>query len=319
MKLIYNRQYTMVLKKALEDINKVNIHGNGFELYLKAFKGKDVYWQVNDLPFAFVQMHDNTGMTQGVSNIINGLKRWQVRRIISKGIPYIREFTVNVTKNKERIKKYFNRESKVLYCGIEPVRIDRNNAATSLRFARKEINLLSSGVFFPYRNYETQIEVVKTLKDRGYNVHLDIIGSMDLSPKYSEKMKELIQKFNLNDNITLCGQVNETVFEELHKKSDIFLFINIDQSWGLAVFEAMSCGLPVIVSESVGATEILENGENALFVKPLDVKKIVKKIVSLTENHNFYNMISDKSREIVAEYTWDRAYSSKMIDIILEK
>lgn len=92
----------------------------------------------------------------------------------------------------------------------------------------------------------------------------------------------------------------------------------MDQSWGLAVFEAMSCGLPVIVSKSVGATEILSNNENALFVDPMNVDEIIATIIGLMTNEEQYLQIVDVSRNFHNCYTWDKSYSSRMLNLMLE-
>ena len=270
----------VTLRKLLKPADCVNIHDYGFELLLPAFYGKKVYWQINDLPSFF-----RVG-------IANSSKR---------------------TLRDNLLKHYF-----VFYCGIEPVGIERNIQLSLDRFHKKRIHLLSSGVFFPYRNYETQLLVVEKLLQRGVDVHLNIIGSTQLNKAYSDKIMSLIDGKHLGHFVTVCGQVDGKTFKKLHEDSDLFIFINVDQSWGLAVFEAMSCGLPVIVSKSVGATEILSNNENALFVDPMNVDEIIATIIGLMTNEEQYLQIVDVSRNFHNCYTWDKSYSSRMLNLMLE-
>lgn len=51
--------------------------------------------------------------------------------------------------------------------------------------------------------------------------------------------------------VKIWGQVDDDTYDKLFNVANAFAFINIEQSWGLAVFEAMSAGLPTIVSNSV--------------------------------------------------------------------
>lgn len=296
------------LKQLIKDADIINIHDNGFEKYFPVLGSKKIYWQINDLPYYFT-----------VGNCKNNKVRhaWIRKMLLKFLIHNVTEITVNVSKNRERVEEYLHRDAKVLYCGIDKIRINRNINDTIERLQKRKINLLTSGVFFEYRNYETQIQVVKKLLSMDYNVHLNIIGSTLSDFQYATKIENMIRNNHLESNITICGQVDENKFEFLHKNSDIFLFINIDQSWGLAVFEAMSCGIPVIVSESVGATEILSDKVNSIFVNPINIDEIVGQILSLVSNKDLFLKLSNASKDFCSKYSWDEAYSSRLITLML--
>lgn len=309
-RLKIRRDNIKLLRSIISDTDCINIHDQGFERYFPAFKGRKVIWQVNDLPGIF-----QVGVFK---NIKLNLKSQLFKKIFLHNSNVVNRFTVNVTKNADRIKEAFHRSADVLYCGIEPVGIKHDVNKSLERFGKNKLNLLSSGVFFPYRNYETQIDVVDALLKMGIDVHLNIIGSTELDEDYSKKIKDLISQKGLQNNITVCGQVDEATFRKLHGEADIFIFINVDQSWGLAVFEAMSCGIPVIVSESVGATEILENDKNALFVNPKNPDEIVSKITDLMHNPETYASLCEVSSKFHERYSWDDAYSAPVFKILIE-
>lgn len=296
------------LAAMIKDADVINIHDCGFEFLLPAFKGKRVVWQINDLYYVFL-----TGVSAGGHLSLRGRA---MRSIILHGLKYVDEITVNVTKNAERVKKCMHRDAKVLYCGVEPVGLRHDMAVSFGRFEERRVNLLSSGVWFPYRNYEAQVETVKLLVERGYDVHLSIIGTTNLAPGYVQKIERMIAGYGLNDRIEICGMVDEKRFKELHEQADMFLFVNVDQSWGLAVFEAMSCGLPVIVSESVGATEILHDGVDTLFVNPKSPEAIASKIEALMTDRELYTRISSTAAQFHHQYTWDKAYSATMLGLL---
>jgi len=303
-------RYSKLLKKAISDGDIINIHDGGFEKYLGVFKGKKVYWQINDLHSCF---------QEGVSNNrINSLYNKLLKLYIKSKVSIITEFTVNVSKNAERIKKHLNRNAFVFYCGVDALGFLKDNEKTIQRFKERKINLLTSGVFFPYRNYETQINVVKILIAKGVNVSLNIFGSTNLDLNYSNKIKKIIEDERLSNNIKVLGQIDDVMYRDLHNNSDLFLFVNVDQSWGLAVFEAMSCGLPVIVSESVGATEILHNGIDSIFVNPINEMEIANNIVNIIENENKYLELSNYSFQFHIKHSWNQSYCSKMLSLMLE-
>lgn len=183
---------------------------------------------------------------------------------------------------------------------------------------KNQVKLLSTGVFFSYRNYETLVLVVDYLRSKGYKVKLDIIGSTDKDKDYANKILALIKEKKLENDIKIWGQVDEITYNTLYNQADIFAFINIDQSWGLTVFEAMSAGIPTLVSNSVGAIELLHNGEDAIIVEPKDVREIANQMIALMEDGEYYNRISEKAYNAVKDYTWEKLYSSKIVKLFDE-
>lgn len=297
------------LAAIVKEADVVNIHDCGYETLLPAFRGKRVVWQINDLYYVF-----NAGVSAGTKMT----KRNRVLKFIAlHGLRYVDEITVNVSKNAGRVKTHMHRDAKVLYCGVEPVGIHHDAEQSFERFEHRRVNLLSSGVWFPYRNYEAQVEAVRLMVERGYDVHLSIIGTTHLCPPdYLSKIKRMIDGYGLAGRVEICGMVDEKRFRELHEQADMFLFVNVDQSWGLAVFEAMSCGLPVIVSESVGATEILHDGVDSVFVNPKSPEAIVEKVESLMSDRDLYTRISSTAAQFHHQYTWDKAYSAPMLKLL---
>ena len=303
----YSLYQKMVLRWMARRADVVNIHDNGLENLIPILADKKIVWQINDLPY---YPGDSKRAVDDNENMMPRCKK-----IFERNLKCITDITVNVSKNAERLKKYYGRDAHVFYCGVEPLEILRDNL-TFNRFSQKKIHLLSSGVFFEYRNYETQIEAVDLLVKRGYDVELRIIGDTKYSPEYVNRIKRLISGKGLQSKIHIEGNVAEKRFKELHQSADIFLFINIDQSWGLAVFEAMSCGLPVIVSKSVGATEVLQDRTNAIFVEPTNTIEITDEIEKLVIDQSYYKNISSHALAFPRTMTWEDSYCSKMLDLM---
>lgn len=300
--------YMLIDKKS----NIVNFHDNGMSLcmWMCIFSGKKIVWQINDMPGCFFEGVSKRPNVKD-DNFRNKLRRTYYKEL-AKHTDYI---TVNVSKNKERVERCMKQNAKVLYCGTD---LKEEPVICKKILAGKNIHLVSTGVFFPYRNYETLINVVDNLISNNVDCRLDIIGSMDTNMIYADKIKQQISELNLNDYVKLWGQVDENTYDEIYSKADIFLFLNIEQSWGLAVFEAMGRGLPVIVSNSVGAIELLNNNKDSIIVNPKNVEEISNVVKKLYQDPDYYNMISDNAVKAVQTFTWDRLYSSKMLNLFEE-
>ena len=218
-------QYCL-FKKMEKNIDIVNVHDNGlsFFMILILLHNKKIIWQINDMPGCFcvgAQQGSNVGRTH---RVINAIKK----KIYCKIADHIDLITVNVTKNKNLVKEYFHKEAVVLYCGTDVVESRGSHECVK---NKKCVHLISTGVFFRYRNYETQVLVVEKMCNDGYNCHLDIVGSTELDPQYADDIQKLIRECNLCDNISIHGQVDEEKFNLLYDNADVFLFININKSW----------------------------------------------------------------------------------------
>ena len=69
----------------------------------------------------------------------------------------------------------------------------------------------------------------------------------------------------------------------------------------------------MIVSDSVGAVELLHDGEDSIIVDPLDSTVITQKIIDLYDDA-IYEKISRTAHFNASQYTWDKLYSSKMVE-----
>ena len=74
------------------------------------------------------------------------------------------------------------------------------------------------------------------------------------------------------------------VIEKYYKSADIFVLPSLREGMPNALLEAMSCGLPVIVSRIEGVTDwVVTNGRNGLLVEPGngdDLGKAMKRILN---------------------------------------
>ncbi len=75
-----------------------------------------------------------------------------------------------------------------------------------------------------------------------------------------------IERLGLADRVTLAGAVRPA----LHAlaAADVLLHLSWHDSFGFVVLEAMACGLPVITTPRVGASELIDDGVSGLLVDP---------------------------------------------------
>jgi glycosyltransferase involved in cell wall biosynthesis len=120
------------------------------------------------------------------------------------------------------------------------------------------------------------------------------------------KIEESIVQLGLRDRVELLGHVAYENLPALYRAADLYLQPSVSETWGLAVNEAMACGLPVIVSDRCGCREdLVRDGENGFLFDPLDPKGLGQALARVREVRDRWPSMGQASRRIVAAWGLD--------------
>jgi glycosyltransferase involved in cell wall biosynthesis len=87
------------------------------------------------------------------------------------------------------------------------------------------------------------------------------------------------------DNVVFTGFVNQSELPALYAASDVFVLPSENETWGLAVNEAMCAGLPVVVSREVGCVaDLVQDGVNGFTPAVGDVAGLASALQHLIED-----------------------------------
>ena len=100
----------------------------------------------------------------------------------------------------------------------------------------------------------------------------------------SSSLQPVVQQYRAN-NILFKGSFPQSQLYELYSQGSIFVLASVADGFGMVVPQAMACGLPVIVTENVGAADIVVEGANGYVIPIRNVDALKEKILYLYENH----------------------------------
>lgn len=143
---------------------------------------------------------------------------------------------------KARIKKYYQREAKVIYPPVETRRFKIS--------AQIDDYFLMVGRTVPYKRFDL---AVKVFNEGGWP--LKIIGDGP-QKKYLEKIAK--------SNIQFLGLVSDHLLPAYYSRAKALIFPQ-EEDFGMVVVEAMASGRPVIAFRGGGALEIIKEGEDGVF------------------------------------------------------
>ena len=160
-----------------------------------------------------------------------------------------------------------------------------------------KIRILWAGRLINLKHPEYAIEVAKTLKDKGIDFCLDIIGDGPMRNELEARVKAL----DLEDLVSFKGAMKPDKVHEAMAKSHVFLFTsNYLEGWGAVVNEAMQCGCAVVASKEAGAVPFLiEDGVNGLTYGSGSLLEFKEKVVELTCDMKKITSLGIKARETI--------------------
>src|SRR5262249_47290735 len=143
----------------------------------------------------------------------------------------------------------------VVVDGVDPARFvpagdDARRAAASARFGVAPDRLvgLMPARISRQKNQERVVEALARLKADGRLPPslLLLLAGRSSSEALARKIESLVARAGLGEQVRLLGLVSE--MQELYWASDVMLMPSITEGSSLAAFEAMSAGLPVLIS-----------------------------------------------------------------------
>lgn len=120
-----------------------------------------------------------------------------------------------------------------------------------------------------------------------------------------KRLEEFVDQRQVPD-VHFLGFRNQSELPEIYGASDIFVLPSENEPWGLVVNEAMSAGLPIVVTDEVGAAADLVREELNGFKYPVgNVEVLSEKLTRLARDPALRQRMGRSSLEIIAEWDLD--------------
>jgi len=149
-----------------------------------------------------------------------------------------------------------------------------------------------------------QIVDVKT------DARLLIIGS---GPD-EDKVKKLVSELDLDKNVVVMGRCSNKKMYALMKASRVFVFPSVFEGWGLAVAEALACGLPAVCYNIPALNEVFGDCQSVFLVPIGDIKKLAQTTLDVLRK-NKTEKFAEISMTFVKRFDWKKV-TRKDLEII---
>lgn len=126
-----------------------------------------------------------------------------------------------------------------------------------------DVWLFCSGLIERFKGHGVLIDALKTVHQEGYrNWRLHITGY----GKERESLERRVSHYGMQAHVDFVGVLPQPQYKQLLVNSDVVVAPGFQEPWGMRVNEALIAGLPVIVSNGLGASEVIErSGAGGVF------------------------------------------------------
>lgn len=156
------------------------------------------------------------------------------------------------------------------------------------------------GRLVPIKQVDKVIDAVRKLTDDGLNVRLEIVGDGELRAALEDRAKGI-------EAIKFLGaKFGDEKVASLHRFDALILYSKYEP-WGLVVNEALSAGIPCIVSDKVGARNDLILGEDptGLVVSHENINELVGAMKKMVSDKTLWGAFSNAALRRMSVWNYD--------------
>lgn len=156
--------------------------------------------------------------------------------------------------------------------------------------------VLAVGRLTYVKGFDMLLKAWKDVVKEKPNWKLQIVGDGE----ESSNLRNFIHNEKLSNSVEMVGSVSTV--EDYYENADIFCLSSRFEGFPMVLLETLSFGLPVVSFDcATGPEEILKD-TNSVLVAQNDIAMLSKELISLMDNREKRNLISQKSKEKAKQY-----------------
>lgn len=273
------------------------VHSNSFIVPEFKGSGKRVVVTVYDTSvMSHPECHRKFNIMHCVRGITEAVKR-------ADAIIAISEHT------KRDIIKYFNAPEDLitvthLAAGPEyhEVRDPAALASVRARYDLPENYVLFVGSLEPRKNIKTLLKAYSVVPARlRKEFPLVIAGAKGW---LNSDIPSLVEGLGIKESVRFTGYIDGHDISAVYSGASVFAYPSLYEGFGLPILEAMSCGAPVITSNTSSMPEVA--GDAARLVDPLNAEELASALEAVLDNEGLRAEMKKKGLVRAASFSWDR-------------
>ena len=218
------------------------------------------------------------------------------RLVLPRIVPQATGWLVPGSLARDHIVAYGARPERTI---VFPLTVDVRAFATrvdALKTSEKEeVVVLHVGRLIPHKAVDVLIRAASAA-----GVRLHVVGD---GP---ERASLAGLASTLGARVTFLGELHGEELAAAYAGADVFALASRRETWGVVVNEAAAAGLPLVLSDAVGAAgDLLRDGENGILVPSGDPVQLAAALRHLAADRDLRRRMGTRSLELVADWGYE--------------
>ena len=166
------------------------------------------------------------------------------------------------------------------------------------------------------RGLKTAIKSIKLIKNQIKNIKLVIVGKNSSDPI----LKKIVKDLQIESCVDFLGWKDQSLFQSYILSSDICISplhrnLHHDTTYANKIFQYMSLGKPLLVSDAIAQRRLVEKNNTGLVHKEKDAQDFSDKVLTLYKNEKLRIELGNNGKEFIEnKFSWEQT-SKKLVHL----
>ena len=169
--------------------------------------------------------------------------------------------------------------------------------------SKDKFNILFIGSVTDRKKPHMIIEAIQRINDKSY--HLSIVGPAP-NEKYFKELKDLIDKSDLQNQVSLIGPVDRESVKDYYSTSNLMILPSISEGLARVIFESQVAMCPVLVTDAPGMSDIVIDGQTGYVFESNNLDSLSLRIEYIKNNYEEASLVAKNAKGfILSNYSED--------------
>ena len=167
----------------------------------------------------------------------------------------------------------------------------------------RPLELLSVASVHPGKGHEMLLEALAAVHCQAWR--LTCAGSLTRHPKTADRVRAMVTNLGLEDRVSLVGDLGGSALAARYDVADVFVLATQQETYGMAVAEALARGLPVVATMTGAIPDLVGDGAG-LLVPVGDTPALVEALSRVLDDADLRASLAESARRVRQRLpTWD--------------